>query len=115
MEREISPLENFLFAFFSFKWKTGLCNSGRPYFCTARTPNCPPGYTWIAALGSSCFKVTDQKGIRVGSEMVNAEPTFNKMCAQDGTRLASVKTLEEKTALWDWAFGKEYTNDINVG
>ena len=105
---------NDIFNTYSFKWKTGLCNMGRPYFCTARSPLCPPGYTWIAALGSSCFKITDQKGIQVGSDMVNAEPISNKMCAQEGTRLASVRTLEEKTGLLNWAFGAEQTNDVAV-
>ena len=65
-------------------------------------------------MGPSCFKITDQKGIQVDSKTVDAEPTFNKMCAQEGTRLATLKTAEEKTALLDWAFGSEKTNDITV-
>ena len=97
-----------------FKWKAGLCKTGRPYFCTARTPNCPPGYTWIAALGSSCFKITNQKGIQVNSHKVDAEPTFNKICSQEGTRLASFKTANEKTALLDWAFSSENTKNSEV-
>ena len=65
-------------------------------------------------MGSSCFKITDQKGIEVAGKTVDAEPTFNKMCAQDGTRLATLKTSEEKTALLNWAFSPEKTNDISV-
>ena len=65
-------------------------------------------------MGPSCFKITDQKGIQVGSTTVDAEPTFNKMCAQEGTRLATLKTSEEKTALLNWAFGPEKTSDISV-
>ena len=102
------------FTLSSFKWKTAICNQGRPYFCTARAPRCPPGYTWIASIGSSCFKITELKGSRVGSQTVNAEPSFHKACAQEGTRLASIKTSEEKTALLEWAFGSEFTNDKNV-
>ena len=103
------------FTLSSFKWKTAICNQGRPYFCTARAPRCPPGYTWIASIGSSCFKITEIKGSRVGSQTVNAEPSFHKACAQEGTRLASIKTSAEKTALLEWAFGSEFTNDKNVG
>ena len=102
------------FTLSSFKWKTAICNQGRPYFCTARAPRCPPGYTWIASIGSSCFKITELKGSRVGSQTVNAEPSFHKACAQEGTRLASVKTSAAKTALFEWAFGSEFTNDKNV-
>ena len=102
------------FTLSSFKWKTATCNQGRPYFCTARAPRCPPGYTWIASIGSSCFKITELKGSRVGSQTVNAEPSFHKACAQEGTRLASIKTSAEKTALLEWAFGSEFTNDKNV-
>ena len=105
--------------FYRFKWKAGNCNLGKPYFCTAITPNCPPGYTWLAAAGSSCFKITDQKGIPItaasGSSInVDAEPTANKMCAQEGTRLASIKSEAEKNAILEWAFSSEQTNDVNV-
>ena len=81
---------------------------------TARAPRCPPGYTWIAATGSSCFKITELMGSRVGNQTVNAEPSFHKACAQEGTRLASIKTLAEKTALFEWAFGSEFTKDKYV-
>ena len=43
------------------------------------------------------------------TDTVDAEPTANKMCAQEGTRLASIRTESEKTALLSWAFGPEYT------
>ena len=66
-------------------------------------------------MGSSCFKITNQKGIQVGSKKVDAEPTLNKMCLQEGTRLASMESSEEKTALLDWAFAPDKTNDISVG
>ena len=108
----VVPKTNFNLS--SFKWKTAICNQGRPYFCTARAPRCPPGYTWIASIVSSCFKITELKGSRVGSQTVNAEPSFHKACAQEGTRLASIKTSAEKTALFEWAFGSEFTNDKNV-
>ena len=66
-------------------------------------------------MGSSCFKITNQKGIQVGSKRVDAEPTINKMCLQERTRLASVESSEEKEALLNWAFAPDKTNDINVG
>ena len=72
---------------------------------------------WLAAFGSSCFKITDQKGIAVGADIIDAEPTLNKMCAQEGTRLATFKTSAEKIALLAWAFSSEYTPtsaDISV-
>ena len=85
--------------------------------CTAITPNCPPGYTWLAAAGSSCFKITAQKGIPVPLSTpitVDAEPTMNKMCAQDGTRLAAMKSDEQENAILGWAFSSEQTNDAAV-
>ena len=36
------------------------------------------------------------------------------MCAQEGTRLASIKSEAEKNAILDWAFSSEQTNDVNV-
>ena len=39
---------------------------------------------------------------------MDAEPTANKVCAQEGTRLVSFRTPEEKTSLLAWAFGPEH-------
>ena len=98
----------------SFKWRAGICGGGKPYFCIARSPRCPAGYTWLATIASSCFKITELSGNEVGSNIYSAEPSFNKRCSQDGTRLASTTTLEEKTALLNWAFGSEFTSDKTV-
>ena len=111
-------MQNFLNLYINrFKWKAGNCNLGKPYFCTAITPNCPPGYTWLAAAGSSCYKITNQKGIPIPLStpiIVDAEPTMNKMCAQDGTRLAVSKSPEEQSAIFEWAFSSEQTDDKTV-
>ena len=80
----------------------------------AKPPTCLPGYTWLPSFGSSCFKITEMKGITFGTTTVNAEPTFNKICAQDGTRLASIKSSGEQTALLEWAFGTHVTIEKNV-
>ena len=39
---------------------------------------------------------------------------MNKICAQEGTRLASFKTVEERDAILEWAFSPEQTADANV-
>ena len=39
---------------------------------------------------------------------------MNKMCAQDGTRLAVSKSPEEQSAIFEWAFSSEQTDDKTV-
>ena len=72
-------------------------------------PDCPAGYTWLPEFGASCFKVTYQGGTSVASQIVDAEPTMTKICAQEGARLASVKTAAQLSALKRWAFGPDFT------
>ena len=83
-----------------------MCQTGRQYFCQAKAPNCPEGYTWLPLVGQTCFKVVDQKlmTIRVGSKDYYSEYEANKYCEGDkgGTRLATLTTNQDKIELWNW-------------
>ena len=96
---------------FRYKWKAVSCLGEFSFFCMAETPYCPPGYTWLPKTGTSCFKVTDMPGtsLRNGKDTKDLtwdEPTMNKYCAAEGTRLASFYTDNEFEAMMEW-FTKE--------
>ena len=86
-----------------FKWKAGLCLSGKPFLCSARAPNCPAGYTWLPNIGPKCFKITDRIAFTDSSNNIFvSEAKANKICESQGTRLATLMTNDDKTAFWNW-------------
>ena len=91
----------------NYQWKAGICQTGRQYFCQAKAPNCPDGYTWLPLVGQTCFKVVDTMEVDVidssGSpKTYYSEQKANKFCESQGTRLATVTTTQQQGELWSW-------------
>ena len=73
----------------NYNKKTVPCSSQASYLCEAWSPPCPDGYTWVSDAGNaSCFRVRSG-GYKPTSLYWHSVTTAEKICMEDGTRLAS--------------------------
>lgn len=83
----------------NYKWVVGNCEQlSKPFFCELREPYCPAGYTWVPTTLNSCFKRYPMSG-----QFITSEISANKICARDKTRLAVIRTENEKAGILNWA------------
>ena len=92
-----------------FRWTRVSCSATASYLCEPSPPDCPPGYSAIASVGSSsCFKLSDMTHEKtIGAAHISSIFTANKMCLEDGTRLISPLTDSEKEGMVKFAYGQD--------
>lgn len=85
-----------------YKWKKVDCDSTTAsYLCQLRQPKCPDGYVWLSTKSqSSCFKIHDKitQDSSSGTQMPSLY-TANKLCLEDGTKLAMPESIEDMNSL----------------
>ena len=89
-----------------WKLKRVSCSSTATYFCEPKPPRCPTGYSFIPAIGdTSCFKLSDfaMETQTIGKLNISSILTANKMCLEDGTRLATPLLNDHRNALGSFA------------
>lgn len=100
-----------------FKWKTGICLNGKPFFCAAKAPSCPPGYTWIPSFGPSCFKKSVPLTTSIMDQYGHGKKVYEQQaigfCETDGYRHATVYTTNERDALANWLGAGVPSNDVS--
>ena len=84
-----------------FKLKRVACTETATFLCEPKPAECPAGYSFVAAVGSSsCFKLSDFAiEEQTGNEDISSILTANKMCLEDGTRIATPMTDIHRDAL----------------
>ena len=85
----------------------------------AKMPYCPVGYEWVRKAGPHCYKVTNAKGTKIRDDtslpdLSYDEPTFNKYCVSEGTRLASPMTDEEIKAIKSFSGTHKYDEQVDI-
>ena len=89
-------------SFYSYKWVATDCFQARPFYCMAKAPSCPKGYTWLPQLGRSCVKLTGVSGIKYGNATLFEQPRARQACAREGTRLAHPTTQADLAVISGW-------------
>jgi len=88
---------------FGYRWQAVSClGHFADYVCTLRSPKCPEGYKWLSQFDSSCFKITSTGPYQPAEIKYSSVWTSEAMCAEEGTRLAVFRTLEQGLALKNW-------------
>ena len=84
-----------------FRWRRVSCSAPASYLCEPAPADCPEGFSSIAALGdSSCYKLGDSTHVKqANNHHVSSILTANKICMDDGARLATPMTDTERDAL----------------
>ena len=92
-----------------FLWTRVSCSTSASYLCEPSPPDCPPGYSAIASLGSgSCFKLSDMTHEKTsGTGHISSIFTANKMCLEDGNRLIAPLTDTERDGMVKFAYGMD--------
>ena len=85
----------------NWKWKRVACSASASHFCEPKKADCPDGYSSIGAIGDAkCFRnsgfaTVDQNN----NQVISSHTTANKICLDDGTRVAAPETDAERDAL----------------
>ena len=92
-----------------FKWTRVSCSASASYFCEPVSADCPEGYSSISTLGDSrCFKLGDSTHVdQTNNQHVSSILTANKICLEDGARLATTTADAERDAMMTFASGRD--------
>ena len=88
-----------------FKWTRVSCSASASYFCEPASVDCPEGFSSIAALGDSrCFKLGDSTHVeQTNNRHVSSALTANKICMDDGARMATPMSDSERDSVMTFA------------
>ena len=84
-----------------YRWKRVPCSDTATYLCEPKKPPCPADYVWLPNVRTdSCFKLDDETEYKnENGQLFSSITTANKICLDDGTRLATPVTDAQKTGL----------------